>query len=163
MRILKITDNLSKTLQNDSLSAAEAQDVTKLTLKTLQKMRTDENFDLFFKVVLSLQESTGTDTPILPRKRKAPRHYEVGSEEGHHSSTVQDLYRKHYYEALDGAIATIKNRFDQPGYVMYCYLEALLTKETNQKDFTQEFDHVTGFYGADLNASSLSAQLTTLA
>ena len=163
VRILKITDNLSKTLQKDSLSAAEAQSVAKLTVTTLKKMRADEGFDLFFKLVLSLQGSTGTNPPILPRKRKAPRRYEVGSGEGYHSSTVQDLYRQHYYEALDGAIATIENHFDQPGYVMYCNLEGLLTKAANQQDFTQEFQKVTEFYGTDLNASNLSAQLTTLA
>ena len=145
VRILKITDNLSKTLQKDSLSAAEAQSVAKLTVTTLKKMRADESFDLFFKLVLSLQESTGTNPPTLPRKRKVPRQYEAGSGEGYHSSTVQDLYRQHYYEALDGAIATIENRFDQPGYVMYCNLEGLLTKAANQQDFTQEFQKLLNF------------------
>jgi len=33
-------------------------------------MKTNENFDLFFKVVLSLQESTGTDPSILLKKRR---------------------------------------------------------------------------------------------
>ena len=54
VRILKITDNLSKTLQKNSLSAAEGQNVTKLTVTTLKKMRADEDFYLFFKLVLSL-------------------------------------------------------------------------------------------------------------
>jgi len=117
-------------------------------------MRTDENFDLFFKVVLSLQESTGTALLFCPERE---RHHAIMK------LVLEKAYRKHYYEALDGAIATIKNWFDQPGYVMYCNLEALLTKEANQQDFTQEFDNVTGFYGGDFNASSLLAQLTTLA
>ena len=46
-RILKITDNLSKTLQKKSLS--EAQHVTELTVTTLKKMRAENDFDLFFK------------------------------------------------------------------------------------------------------------------
>lgn len=70
VRILKITDNLSKTLQKNSLSAAEAQDVTKLTVTTLKKMRADEDFDLFFKLVLSLQESTGTKTSNFAQEEK---------------------------------------------------------------------------------------------
>lgn len=85
------------------------------------------------------------------------------SGEGYHSSTVEDLYKQHYYEALDGTIATIENRFDQPGYVMYCNLEGLLIKAANQEDFTQEFQKVTEFYETDLNGSNLSVQLTTLA
>ena len=71
-RILNITDNLSKTLQKKSLSAAEAQHVTKLTVTTLKKMRTENDFNLFFKLVLTVQESTATNPPTLPRKRKAP-------------------------------------------------------------------------------------------
>ena len=46
-RVLKITDNMSRTLQKQSLSAAEAQDIAALTAKTLKNMRTDEAFGLF--------------------------------------------------------------------------------------------------------------------
>ena len=45
---------------------------------------------------------------------------------------------------------------------MYCNLEGLLIKAANQQDFSTEFQTVTDFY-ADLNASSLSAQLTAFA
>ena len=41
MKILKITDNLSKILQKQSMSAAEGQTVAELTVKTLKSMRTD--------------------------------------------------------------------------------------------------------------------------
>ena len=63
-RILKITDNLSKTLQNKSLSAAEGQHVTKLTVTTLTKMRTSEAFDLFYKLLMNLQVQAGTNPPV---------------------------------------------------------------------------------------------------
>ena len=91
-RILKITDNLSKTLQKQSLSAAEAQHIIALSVTTLEKMRTADNFSLFYKVVLNLQDHTGTDSPVLPRKRRASQHLEVGSSTGYHSSTVEELY-----------------------------------------------------------------------
>ena len=91
-RILKITDNLSKTLQKQSLSAAEAQHITAFTVTTLEKMRTADNFSLFYKVILNLQDHTGTDSPALPRKKRAPQHLEVGDSTGYHSSTVEELY-----------------------------------------------------------------------
>ena len=72
-RILKITDNLSKTLQHQSLSAAQAQEIVELTVKTLNSIRTDEAFELFFEVVQRLQNQTETEEPTLPRKRKAPK------------------------------------------------------------------------------------------
>ena len=162
-RILKITDNLSKTLQKQSLSAAEAQHIIALSVTTLEKMRTADNFSLFYKVVLNLQDHTNTDSPILPRKRRAPQHLEVGESTGYHSSTVEELYRRYYYEALDNAVSTIKNRFNQPGYIMYCNIENLLTKAANQQDFSTELQKVTDFYGDDLDTSSLSVQLTNFA
>ena len=42
--ILKVTDNLSKTLQNKSLSAAELQHVTELIVTILKKVRTENDF-----------------------------------------------------------------------------------------------------------------------
>ena len=65
-RILKITGNLSRTLQKQSLSATEAQYIATLTVKTLKDMRTDEAFWLFFEWVEILRNSTDTEGPSLP-------------------------------------------------------------------------------------------------
>ena len=46
-RILLITDNLSKTFQKQSLSAAEGQEVVRLTLQSLKNMRSADAFDTF--------------------------------------------------------------------------------------------------------------------
>ena len=46
-RILLITDNLSKTLQKQSLSAAKGQEVVRLTLQSLKNMRSADAFDTF--------------------------------------------------------------------------------------------------------------------
>ncbi len=97
-RILKITDNLSKTA---SMSTSEAQAIAKMTVKTLQKMRTDDMFKLFFLHVDNLCERTNTEEPFLPRKRRTPVHFEVGEGDCHYSPTVEDHYRRHYFEALD--------------------------------------------------------------
>ena len=156
-KILKITDNnLSKTLQKQSLSAAEAQDIIALSVTTLEKMRTADNFSLFYKVLLNLQDNTDTDSPFLPRKRRAPQHLEIGESTGYHSLTVEELYRWYYYEALDDAISTIKNCFNQPGYIMYCNIENLITKAANQQDLSTELQKVTDFYRDHLDTSSLS-------
>ena len=54
-KILKITDNLSRALQSRSLSAAEDQEMALLSVKTLQRMRTEESFNLFYQLVNSSQ------------------------------------------------------------------------------------------------------------
>ena len=40
------------------------------------------------------------------------------------------MYHVAYIEAIDLAISTIQDRFDQPGYAMYRNLEKLLLKAT---------------------------------
>ena len=70
-RVLNITDNLSRTLQTESLSAAEAQVIAGKTVETLRRMRTDEMFDIFWQSVESLRASTNTEKAKLPRKRQS--------------------------------------------------------------------------------------------
>ena len=69
------TDNLSKTLQNPKLSSTQGYEIAMLTVKTLQSVRTESDFDLFWeKVEIGRRSLTITD-PCLPRKRKAPQRY----------------------------------------------------------------------------------------
>ena len=71
-RILKHTDNLSRTLQATSMSAIEAQSISQLCVSVLRSFRTDVNFDLFWDLVISTQQSLGLSDPVLPRQRKRP-------------------------------------------------------------------------------------------
>lgn len=59
-KILKITYNLSRTLQKLPLSAAEGQEIAELSVKILRGVRTDEAFALFFSLVR--QSCKDTDT-----------------------------------------------------------------------------------------------------
>ena len=52
-RILKHTDNLSKTLQDPTLTASEGQQCAELTCATLSSIRSSESFDPFWERVLS--------------------------------------------------------------------------------------------------------------
>lgn len=147
---------MSKTLQKESLSAAEAQGIAKQTLQTLQSI------ELFWKNVDRLRERTNTGEPVLPRKRKAPRCFEIGDGDPHQSSTVEDHYRQIYFEALDLVISGIQDRFNQPGYILYQNLEELLVKAANKKDYSAELQHVLSFYGDDFKEEELRTQLEIL-
>ena len=48
-RILKISNNLSMTLQKQSLSAAQGYDIAQLTIKALHCMRTSKSFKNFLR------------------------------------------------------------------------------------------------------------------
>ena len=158
-RILMITDNLSKTLQNESMSAAEGQVIAKLTIKTLEKMRSEDNFKMFFQLVETLRVSTDTEEPCLPRRKRAPSHIEVGEGVGYHAASTEEHFRTQYYEALDLAIAGIKDRFDQPGYEIYRNLEELLLKSANRKDYSTELKEVVKQYKNDFDELELTTQL----
>ena len=47
--LLKHSDNLSKTLQKETLSAADGQECAALTLKTLESLKSQEMFEYFWK------------------------------------------------------------------------------------------------------------------
>ena len=73
--ILTHTDNLSKTLQNPFLTASEGYSIAELTYQTLERIRSDEAYNLFWGKVLSVQAKLDVSDPILARKRKIPTRY----------------------------------------------------------------------------------------
>lgn len=92
--------------------------------------------------------------PRLPRRRKAPKRFEVGSGECYFPDTVEDYYRKFYFEVLDSTINSIEKRFDQPGYRTYKQIKSLILKAAQGHRFETDFDEVVLFYGSDLAPST---------
>ena len=120
------TDNLSKTLQSPALTAAEAHHVANLTCQTLERIRDDKCYDLFWEKALTLQSDLDVNEPVLPRMIKNPRRYDIGSREGNFHSSPKDYFKVHYYEALDLIVNLIQQRFNQPGYEIYRSLQDLI-------------------------------------
>ena len=156
--LLRNTDNLSKTLQKKTFSAAEGQLTTDQTKQTLQSIRNDESLDMFWEKVLKVASEVDVNDPVLPRRRKAPR-LEEGSALPEYPPSPKDMYRRVYFEALDLLMQTIKDRFDQPGYRIYSCIEMLLLKAFQKKDYSAELQKVLEVYSADLSASTLTTQL----
>lgn len=162
--ILSLTDNLSKSLQQESLSASEGQRLAKRTLDSLVNLRSDDSFDSFWTTVQSQSDRVDVNEPVVPRRRKAPKRYETGDGIGYHPETVQTVFRPKYFEAIDLAMASVKDRFDQPGYRVLQNVEDLLIKSAQpiRTEFTEELDFVCEFYGSDVNRDRLEAQLQVL-
>ena len=126
--LLNHSDNLSKTLQSLHMSAAQGQKAAEMTVDTLQSLRDNDSFDLFWQRVLLLAKESGVNDPELPRPRKRPRRYANDISEEDLPTTVEDIYWPIYFEALDQVINGIKSRFGQPGCRIYSKLEDLLVK-----------------------------------
>ena len=93
-----------------------------MVVDTLQSLRNDASFELFWSKVTSITEPLDIE-PLLPRQRKVPRRYESGTDAAHFHQSPEDMYRQHYIEAIDLAVNCIQDRFQQPGYEVYRNLE----------------------------------------
>ena len=107
------------------MSACEGQKLVQVTLSALQSIRSDEQFSLFWQYVdvrRSLLDGA-ISSPVLTRHRKVPRLREIGESVSEQSmSTIQD----YYFQVIDTAMGTIKDRFDERGFLMLQKLETLL-------------------------------------
>ena len=71
-RILRHADSLSATLQMKDLSACEAQELAEMTVKTLNSIRNDESFKLFWQRVLQESKSQRSKRAPTTEKKKGP-------------------------------------------------------------------------------------------
>ena len=90
-----------------------------------------------------------------------PPRYGQGSSEAQFHSTAKDLFRQVYFEAIDLAVSSINNRFDQP-----CRLQSVLKCRAASVQgmlwgnlYEAELSFVCNFYGEDLNGRDLETQL----
>ena len=91
-------------------------------------------------------EGVDVDPASLPCKRKAPKRFEVGSNESFSGPcTPKDHYWRHYFESIDLVTNAIKNRFEQPGYQVYKNLKELLLTAACGHDCNKEFKAVVDY------------------
>ena len=164
-QILRISDNLSKTFQHAHISASEGQAVSSLTVKTLEKMRPDDHFNLFWETVTHKVNALEVSEPLLPRRRQRPVRYKSGSATPEFVDNAQDYFRQIYFNAIGTVTASIKRRVDQPGYKIYDQVEQMLVNAANGKPFEKNVDddvYVVDFYKDDLDKFQLETQLSLL-
>lgn len=157
-KCLSMADNLSRALQSATISACEGQGVVLKTIQALQSIRSDENFSLFWKYLETRSSVLDISEPQLPRRKRAPRRYEIGNAEPEYPATAHDYYRRIYFEVIDVLVASIKARFDQQGFHMLQNLETILLDPTR----INLIQDVCQFYGEDLNQRRLETQIKVL-
>ena len=160
--ILRHSENLSRTLQQHSISAAEGQQVARMTIGTLKSLRNDQSFELFWTKVNQTTSNLDVNEPQLPRRRKVPRRYDDGLSESDYHDSPKSLYRQKYYEAIDLIVACIEDRLNQPGFAKYHLLDSLLIKAFLQDEIESDVNVVCEFFHDDFDKDLLIAQLHTL-
>ena len=111
IRILKHTNNLSKTLQSPELTSADGQKLAYLTCQTLEKIRNDECFDLFWDKVILLQKEFEVNDPSCQERGKHLDGMKV---------EVKIIFtspkRFVMFSVLDLIYSYVRERFHQRGY-----------------------------------------------
>ncbi|CAB4034968.1 zinc finger MYM-type 1-like [Paramuricea clavata] len=154
------TDNLSKTLQSTKMCAASGQRLANLTKEVLQKIRSDESFILYYEAILIKSKNIPSiSEPTLPRKRRAPARFEIGTGMPSYPTTSQDYYRQIYFECIDFMINAIEQRFNQPSFSVYEQMESFLLKVLNDQDYSTELQFLEDNYSGDLDIGALKSQL----
>ena len=141
--VLRHTDNLSKTLQQENISAAEGQKTVKDVLKTLESLREETHASSFWKSVIAKAVGLELSEPRLQHKQMRPTRLEDGEAPPEFCHSPEQFYGvTAYNQAIDLIVTCLADRFDQPGYRMYSNLEQLLLKECKGKHCDDEFAFV---------------------
>ena len=133
-----------------------------MLVTTLESVRSENEFNLFWNNVKQFAEKHKIDEPHLPRRKKIPNRYMIGKAACEHPENVEEVYRRQYDAALDSVTTCIKKRFVQKDYEMHATLEQLLIIAILGESFEEELQKVIGFYHDDFNDDILRAHLKTL-
>ena len=123
--LLNQTDNLSEKIQSSKLSALEAQNIAKDTVKALRKDQNNDAFNRFWEYVVQLQNKLSVEDPAEHRKRNIPARYDESPDTAYFASTSKDKYRVIYFKCIDVLANAIETRFNQPGYQMFLKMQEL--------------------------------------
>ena len=100
------------------------------------------------------------DPPILPRQRNIPRRINDGEPQNRFKS-VEDMFRKEYFDVIDSTVGGLERRFMQPNFLLVRNIEALLLDSANGKPTTLCDDFVS-LYTKDIDMEKLKLQLKLL-
>ena len=165
------TDNLSKTLQDEKMSAMGGKRLATLTFNVIEGMRNEESFDRIYDgCVDQIKEFPFVEKPVLKRKRKAPNYsilqhvegYNSSETSSHHSESPRDHYRVLFYEVVDALVSSVQERFNQPSFLIFEQLESLSIKTLKGEETTKELSSVESNYQSDINVEELEVELQTL-
>ena len=163
------SDNLSKTLQQEKMSAIKGKSLADLTVQTLEGIRNDRDYNLFYE---SVEKSAGKIKAVsksnLPRKRNMP-YYSIlqfveghKSEELHHPKTAHAYFKAIYNEAIDTIIDSNQDKFEQPGFKVFGQVAQLFLKSVNREDHSDEIMTVESTFRGGYDHDSLITELELL-
>ncbi len=157
--IFSITENLSVTLQGVDTNVDDCFTAVNASIEALNNYRNDEHFTKFFESVKSAAEDK-CDPPVLPRQRRIPRRLNDGTSQ-HQFTTVEDVYRKEYFEVIDAVKGELERRFRQQNFLFAQTVEKLLLDSANGKSVAIT-EKIQEMYNGDIDMQKLKLHLQML-
>ena len=158
--LFSITEQMLIHLQNKDTTVEDGYHIVAMCIKAIERLRTDCSFKDFFDSVK--EEASGKcDEPILPRYRRLPRRIDDGSTPEHRYSSVEEYYRKEYFQAIDTIKGDLENRFMQGSFLFVRKIESLLIDSANGKGVSIPKE-VSDLYGNDIDFRKLELHLQML-
>ena len=151
------------------MSALSGLHIAELTVKTCQKMQSNEEAELFFKTA----SKKAFDYPFinksaLGRERKRPNYgsldnyFQVerysNSAKTYHPTTLEQYFRQQYFENLDLIISLIKDRFNQPAFTAFLKMEQLLLNIILDNNYEDELAYVFNVYKDDIDPMQVQTE-----
>jgi len=82
--------------------------------------------------------------------------------EPYHPTSLEELYREIYFEALDLIINAISERFNQRSYKIFCAFENLLLNAITPSNANEVEDNVLNIYKDEIDFSALEVEFNVL-
>ena len=86
---------------------------------TLKTQRSQDCFEKLWQEVNQKAQELGVDEPKLGRKRRGHPRFVETETNTYHEHTVDELYRKNYFEIVDKLIAEIERRSQSLTFILY--------------------------------------------
>ena len=155
--VFSAAEQLSINLQAKNTCVQEATRGASLLVSHFRHLRQPEEFEKFYENVISASSGV-TDSPVLPRYRKLPKHVDNASSP-HRYQSPKDRFRHAYFEALELAVGEVERRFEQSDMKLIKEMEVMLVEAANGVVTDSIHEDVTRYLAADVDCSRLKVQL----
>ena len=146
------------------MTAVAAKRAAEVLITSLQSIRNDKSFELFWSTTQSASHTVGVLPPELPRARKVPARFASGSENVTFAKP-EDYFRSVYYNFIDCATGCVQDRFEQSSFAVYMNGEKILLDTFSGKtpdDSTADVQAVADHFDGDVDVKILTIQLSML-
>ena len=121
------------------------------------------------KLVKKTERTDGLNKPVLLRKWCRPhfptlqfvsRHEEKSDAvEPYYPNLVKEHFEVINYKTIDAVHNVLKERFEQPSFIIFSNVEQLLLKSINGESYQKEYDNFVSVYANDVKRTALPSEL----